>query len=148
MKVQAPLPTSVSNSFRVQQASFTHILKLVLWRHWMHMLPMTSGNQWELCNYFIITITVLLKIEYWASGVMFDQPSSMLTGKDVVSHLSSVVFANMLFFLLFWLLEIYAFPLCCSHLRGDNDFGSRVAGESCGRPWLVMGAAAERGLEV
>ena len=71
---------------------------------------------------------------------MFDRPSSMLTGKDVVSHSSSVVLTNILFFLLFWSLEIYAFPLCYPHLRGDNDFGSRVAGESCGCPWLAMGA--------
>ena len=71
---------------------------------------------------------------------MFDRPSSMLTGKDVVSHSSSVVLTNILFFLLFWSLEIYAFPLCYTHMRGDNDFGSRVAGESCGRPWLAMGA--------
>ena len=36
-----------------------------------------------------------------ASGDMFDQPSSMLTGKDVVSHSSSVVLTNILFFLSF-----------------------------------------------
>ena len=29
------------------------------------------------------------------------------------------------------IIGIYAFPLCYTHLRGDNDFGSRVAGESC-----------------
>ena len=53
----------------------------------------------ELCNYVIITIAALLKIENWASGVMFDRPSSMLTGKDVVSHSSSVILANILFIL-------------------------------------------------
>ena len=105
-----------------------------------------SNNKWELCNYVIITIAAYLKIENWASGVMFDQPSSMLTGKDVISHSSSVVLTNILFFLFFWSLEIYPFPLCCTHLRSDNDFGSRVAGESCGRPWLAMGA--EWGWEV
>ena len=58
-------------------------------------------SQWELCNYVIITIAALLKIENWASGVMFDRPSSMLTGKDVVSHSLPVVLTNILFFLLF-----------------------------------------------
>ena len=40
----------------------------------------------ELCNYVIITIAAWLKIENWASGVMFDRARSQLTGKEVVSH--------------------------------------------------------------
>ena len=47
--------------------------------------------------------------------------------------------------LILWSLEIYAFPLCYTHLRGDNDFGSRVAGESCGRPWLARWVQSELG---
>ena len=42
--------------------------------------------KWELCNYVIITIAAWLKIENWASGVMFDRARSQLTGKEVVSH--------------------------------------------------------------
>ena len=44
------------------------------------------SKQWELCNYVIITIAAWLKIENWASGVMFDRARSQLTGKEVVLH--------------------------------------------------------------
>ena len=43
-------------------------------------------TEWELCNYVIITIAAWLKIENWASGVMFDRARWQLTGKEVVSH--------------------------------------------------------------